>query len=187
MRYLSIDFMNPYLEEAVEKAEIDPGSIILDMSSPVMEKIRMQTTQLHKPDGMYLLVNTSSVFTDLLTEWVRSEELKGVKVVEERDVEALEDKSVDVALALFNLTDFNFNWTIDQAIRTLKVGGKLVVCDIAAREEDTVRDDLYRLYLPLHGRSGIERDFNKTMCDRGMKPLVFELKRGMITGVFQKT
>ena len=90
------------------------------------------------------------------------------------------------ALALFNITEFNFNWTIDQAIRTLRVGGKLVVCDIAAREEDTIRDDLYRFYLPLHGKSGIERGFDKTMLERGMKPLVFKVERGMITGIFQK-
>ena len=186
MRYLSIDYMNPYLAEAVKKAEIKPGSTILDLSSPVMEKIRMQTTELHKPEGQYLLVNTAPVFKDMLSEWVRLEELEGVKVIDEEDVEGLADASVDVVLALFNITEFNFNWTIDQAIRVLRVGGKLVVCDIAAREEDTIRDDLYRAYLPMQGKSGIERDMDKQLAKRGMKALVFELERGMITGIFQK-
>jgi DNA-binding PadR family transcriptional regulator len=186
MRYLSIDYLNPYLAEAVEKAEIKQGSTILDLSSPVMEKIRMRTTKLHKPDGKYLLVNTSPVFSELLSEWVRSEELEGVKVIDKDTVVDLEDESVDVVLALFNITEFNLNWTIDQAIRVLRKDGKLVICDIAAREEDTIRDDLYKAYLPMHGKSGIEKDTNKDLAKRGMKPLVYELERGMITGIFQK-
>ena len=186
MRYLSIDYLNPYLAEAVKKAEIEPGSTILDLSSPVMEKIRMKTTKLHKPDGQYLLVNTSPVFTDMLSEWVRSEELEGVKVIGKKAVESLADESIDVVLSLFNITEFNINWTVDQAIRVLRAGGKLVVCDIAAREEDTIRDDLYKVYLPLHGKSGIEKDMDKQLAKRGMKSLIYERKRGMITGIFQK-
>ena len=186
MRYLSIDYLNPYLAEAVKKAEIEPGSTILDLSSPVMEKIRMKTTELHKPDGQYLLVNTSAVFTDMLSEWVRSEELEGVKVIGKKAVESLADESIDVVLSLFNITEFNINWTVDQAIRVLRVGGKLVVCDIAAREEDTIRDDLYKVYLPLHGKSGIEKDMDKQLAKRGMKSLIYERERGMITGIFQK-
>ena len=186
MRYLSIDILNPYLAEAVKKAEIESGSTILDLSSPVMEKIRMRTTEFHKPDGQYLLVNTSPVFTELLSEWVRSEQLEGVKVIDESAVESLGDESVDVVLSLFNITELNINWTLDQAIRVLRVGGKLVVCDVAAREEDTIRDDLYKMYLPLHGKSGIERDMDKQLAKRGMKTLVYESKRGMITGIFQK-
>ncbi len=186
MRYLSIDYMNPYLEEAVEKTNIKQGSTILDLSSPVMEKIRVKTTTLHKPDGKYLLVNTSPVFTDLLSEWVRSEKLEGVKVINTETVEGLDPETVDVVLALFNITEFNTSWIESQAIRLLRPGGKLVVCDIAAREQDTVRDDLYRLYLPMHGKSGIERDFDETMSKKGMTPLVFETTRGMITGIFQK-
>lgn len=186
MRYLSIDFLNPYLAEAVKMAEIKPSSTILDLSSPVMEKIRMQTTELHKPDGQYLLVNTSPVFADALSEWVRSEELERVKVIDEEAVEGLANESVDVVLALFNITEINLNWTIDQSIRVLRIGGKLVLCDIAAREEDTIRDDLYKVYLPLHGKSGIEKDTDKELVKRGMKPLVYEKQRGMITGIFQK-
>jgi DNA-binding PadR family transcriptional regulator len=186
MRYISIDYLNPYLAEAVKKTEIEPGSNILDLSSPVMEKIRMKTTELHKPDGQYLLVNTSPVFTDMLSEWVRSEQLEGVKVIDEKAVESLADESFDVVLSLFNITEFNINWTVDQAIRVLKVGGKLVVCDIAAREEDTIRDDLYKVYLPLHGKSGIEKDMDMQLAKRGMKALVYERERGMITGIFQK-
>ena len=186
MRYLSIDFLNPYLAEAVKKADIKPDSTILDLSSPVMEKIRMQTTELHKPNGQYFLVNTSPVFAEALSEWVRSEELEGIKVIDEKGVESLGDETVDVVLALFNITEINLNWTIDQAIRVLKVGGKLVLCDIAAREEDTIRDDLYKVYMPLHGKSGIEKDTDKELVKRGMKPLVYERERGMITGIFQK-
>ena len=186
MRYLSIDFLNPYLAEAVKKADIQPDSTILDLSSPVMEKIRMKTTELHKPDGQYFLVNTSPVFADALSEWVRSEELEGIKVIDEKGVESLADETVDVVLALFNITEINLNWTIDQAIRVLKIGGKLVICDIAAREEDTIRDDLYKVYMPLHGKSGIEKDTDKELVKRGMKPLVYEKERGMITGIFQK-
>jgi ubiquinone/menaquinone biosynthesis C-methylase UbiE len=186
MRYLSIDYLNPYLAEAVKKAEIEPGSTILDLSSPVMEKIRMKTTELHKPDGHYLLVNTSPVFTDMLSEWVRSEKLEGVRVIDKKAVEGLSDESIDVVLSLFNITEFNHNWTVDQAIRVLRVGGKLVVCDIAAREEDTIRDDLYKIYLPLHGKSGIEKDMDKQLTKRGMKSLIYERERGMITGIFQK-
>lgn len=186
MRYLSIDFLNPYLEEAVEKASIEPGSTILDLSSPVMEKIRMKTTQLHVPGGNYLLVNTSPVFIDMMTEWVRSEDLEGVKVIDKEKVDSLEDESVDIVLALFNITEFNMEWTTDQAIRLLRPGGKLVVCDIAAREVDTVRDDLYRLYLPMHGKSGIERNFDETLAERGMSVISYELERGLITGVFRK-
>ena len=186
MRYLSIDYLNPYLAEAVKKAEIKPSSTILDLSSPVMEKIRMKTTELHKPNGKYLLVNTSPVFTEALSEWVRVEGLEGVEVIEEKTVEHLDAESVDVVLALFNITEINLNWTVDQAIRVLKIGGKLVICDIAAREEDTVRDDLYKVYMPLHGKSGIENDMDKELAKRGMKRLVFERQRGMITGIFQK-
>lgn len=186
MRYISIDYLNPYLAEAVKKAEIKPGSTILDLSSPVMEKIRMKTTELHKPDGEYLLVNTTPVYKDMLSEWVRSEELERVKVIDQDEVEVLAEESVDVVLALFNITELNLNWTIDQAIRVLKIGGILVVCDVAAREEDTIRDDLYRVYLPLHGKSGIENDMDKELAKRGMKPLVFERQRGMITAIFQK-
>ena len=96
------------------------------------------------------------------------------------------DESVDVVLALFNITEFNLNWTIDQALRVLRPEGKLVICDVAAREENTIRDDLYKVYMPLHGKSGIEKDMDKQLVDKGMEPLVYERQRGMITGIFQK-
>ena len=186
MRYISIDSLNPYLAEAVERADIKQGSSILDLSSPVMEKLRMKTTELHKPGGRYLLVNTTPVFAELLTEWVSSENREGVEVLDQDEVEGLSDEIVDVVLALFNVTEINLNWTVDQALRLLRVGGMLVVCDIAAREEDTIRDDLYKEYMPLHGKSGIARNLDELLSERGMKTLVFEQKRGMITGIFQK-
>ena len=186
MRHLSIDYLNPYLEEAVKRAEITPGSTILDLSSPVMEKLRMKTTELHKPDGRYLVVNTTPVFADLLGEWIRSEERERVELLDERKVEELEEEQVDVVLALFNVTEINIDWTIEQALRVLRKGGKLVICDIAAREEDTIRDDLYRMYLPMHGKSGIKEELRDEMEEAGMKTLVFEAIRGMVTGIFQK-
>ena len=61
-----------------------------------------------------------------------------------------------------------------------------MVCDVAAREEDTIRDDLYKEYMPMHGKSGINSDLDELLLERGMKTLVFERNRGLITGVFQK-
>ena len=186
MRYISIDFLNPYLEEAVEKADIKQGETILDLSSPVMEKLRMKTTELHKPHGRYLLVNTNPHFADLLGEWIRSEKRELVDLLDMEQVERLDVETVDIVLALFNITEINVEWTIDQALRLLRKGGKLVICDIAARVEDTIRDDLYKEYMPLHGKSGIDLNLDKKITERGMKALVFERKRGLITGVFQK-
>ena len=77
-------------------------------------------------------------------------------------------------------------WTIEQALRLLRKGGKLVICDIAAREEDTIRDDLYKEYMPLHGKSGIDLNLDKKLTELGMKALVFKRKRGLITGVFSE-
>jgi len=186
MRYISIDFLYPYLEEAVEKADIKQGETILDLSSPVMEKLRMKTTELHKPDGRYLLVNTNPVFSELLSEWIRSEKREAIELLDKEQVERQDGETVDIVLALFNITEINVEWTIDQALRLLRKGGKLVICDIAAREEDTIRDDLYKKYMPLHGKSGIDLNLDKKLTELGMKILVFERKRGLITGVFQK-
>jgi len=186
MRYISIDYLNPYLEEAVVKADIKPGATILDISSPVMEKLRMKTTELHKPDGRYFLVNTTPVFADLLNDWVRLENREGVEVLSKEEVEQLANGIADVVLALFNITEVNVDWSVDQALRILKKGGKFVICDIAARLGDTIRDDLYKEFLPLHGKSGIDVELDKQLAQRGMKTLLFQIERGMITGIFQK-
>jgi PadR family transcriptional regulator PadR len=186
MRYISIDFLNPYLDEAVQKTDIRQGETILDLSSPVMEKLRMKTTELHKPNGRYLLVNTNPIFSDLLSEWIRSEKRELVDLLDMEQVERLEGETVDIVLALFNITEINVEWTIEQALRLLRKGGKLVICDIAAREEDTIRDDLYKEYMPTQGKSGISLNIDKELTEKGMKVIFFEKKRGLITGIFQK-
>lgn len=185
-RYLSLDFLYPYLEEAVDKTAINPGETILDLSSPLMEKLRMKTTELHKPDGRYLLVNTNPDFTDLLREWMRSEEREFIELLDREQVERIQDETVDIVLVLFNVFELNLDWILEQASRLLRVGGKLVICDIEAREEDTIRDDLYKEYMPMHSKSGINGDLDKALAEEGMKPLVFEKNRGMITGIFQR-
>ncbi len=185
-RHISLDHLHSYLVEAVEKAGIRPGETILDFSSPLMEKLRMKTTELQKPDGRYLLVNTNPDFTKLLREWISSEERESVELLDEKDVEELQDQSIDTALVLFNIFELNTEWVFKHVLRLLKTGGKLVVCDIAARKENTIRDDLYRLYMPTHSKSGVSENLDKELAKKGLKTLVFEKNRGMITGIFKK-
>ena len=185
-RHISLDLLHPYLEEAVEKSGIRPGETVLDISSPLMEKLRMKTTELHRPGGRYLLVNTNPDFTETLREWIKSEERESVDLLEEKQVEKLRDETVDTALILFNIFELNTEWVFGQVLRLLKVGGKLVVCDIAAREENTIRDDLYKLYMPTHSKSGVSENLDKELAEKGLKTLVFNKKRGMITGIFEK-
>jgi PadR family transcriptional regulator PadR len=185
-RQISLDYLHPYLEEAVEKAVISPGETVLDISSPLMEKLRMKTTELHKPGGRYLLVNTNPDFTDLLEEWINSEDRESVELLDREQVERLGDETVDVVLILFNVYELNTEWVFDHALRLLRGGGRLVICDIAAREENTVRDDLYKEFMPTHSKSGVNANLDKELARKGMKTLVFEKRRGMITGIFQK-
>ena len=186
-RHISLDYLYPYLEEAVERAEIKSGETVLDLSSPLMEKLRLKTIELPKPDGWYLLVNTNPDFSELLSEWIKSEELESVELLDGKQVEALPDESVDIVLLLFNVFELNMDWVIAHALRLLRKGGKLVVFDVMAREEDTIRDDLYKVYMPSHSKSGVPDDFDEMMSERGMKVLVYEKIRGTITGIFQKT
>jgi len=185
-RYISLDFLYPYLEEAVERTNIMPGETVLDLSTPLMEKLRIKTIESTKPGGRCLLVNTNPDFTKLLSEWILSEELKSVELLDIKQVEKLHDETVDTVLALFNIFELNLEWITEQALRLLRVGGKLVICDIEAREEDTIRDDLYKMYMPKHSKSGIHESLEKELGEMGMKTLVFEKNRGMITGIFQK-
>jgi DNA-binding PadR family transcriptional regulator len=185
-RQISLDYLYPYLEEAVEKAGISPGETVLDVSSPLMEKLRMRTTELHRPGGRYLLVNTNPDFTDLLEEWIKSEDRESVELLDRDQGEMLRDKTVDVVLVLFNVFELNTEWVFDQALRLLRVGGRLVICDIAAREENTIRDDLYKVYMPMYSKSGVSINLDEEMAERGLRTLVFDKRRGMITGVFQK-
>lgn len=186
-RHISLDYIHPYLEEAVDRAEIKPGETVLDLSSALMEKQRLKAIELPKPDGRYLLVNTNPDFTDLLSEWIKSEELESVELLDERQVEALPDKVADVALLLFNVYELSMDWVFSQVLRLLRRGGRLVVSDIVAREENTIRDDLYKTYMPKHSKSGLPDDFDKLMTSKGMKVLFYEKERGLITGIFQKT
>jgi hypothetical protein len=151
-----------------------------------MEKLRMKTIEFPKPDGRYLLVNTNPDFTELLQEWIKSEELESVDLLNREQVEALRDETVDTVLLLFNTYELNTEWVFKQALRLLRVGGKLVVCDVAAREENTIRDDLYKEFMPLHSKSGVPDSLDKEMAEKGMNPLFYEKKRGMITGIFKK-
>jgi len=185
-RQISLDYLHPYLEEAVEKADIRPGETVLDISSPLMEKLRMKTTELHKPGGRYLLVNTNPDFADLLEEWINSEERESVELLGKGQVENLLEETVDTVLVLFNVFELNTEWVFEQVLRLLRVGGKLVVCDIAAREENTIRDDLYKVYMPMYSKSGVSINLDEELAERGMKTLVFDKRRGMITGIFQK-
>jgi PadR family transcriptional regulator PadR len=185
-RHISLDYLYPYLEKAVERVEIKPGETVLDLSTPLMEKLRLKTIELPKPDGRYLLVNTNPDFTDLLSEWIKSEELESVELLDEKQLEALPDETVDTALLLFNVFELDMDWIFTHALRLLRKGGKLVVFDIMAREQDTIRDDLYKIYMPNHSKSGVPDDFDEMMSERGMKVLVYEKMRGTITGVFQK-
>jgi DNA-binding PadR family transcriptional regulator len=185
-RYISLDFLYPYLEEAVERTNIMPGETVLDLSTPLMEKLRIKAIESPKPGGRYLLVNTNPDFTKLLSEWILSEELESVELLDIEQVEELPDETVDTVLALFNIFELNLEWITEQALRLLRVGGKLVICDIEAREEDTIRDDLYKMYMPKHSKSGIHESLEKELAERRMKTLVFDKNRGMITGIFQK-
>jgi PadR family transcriptional regulator PadR len=185
-RYISLDFMRPYLEEAAEKAAIQPGETVLDLSSPLMEKLRMKIIMRNQPDGRYLLVNTVPDFASLLSEWITSEELDSVTLIDREDVEQLQDGSVDTVLAFYNIFELNLEWVIGQSLRLLRGGGKLVICDIEAREENTIRDDLYRIYMPRYSKSGIHETLDEELEERGMKTLVYEKKRGLITAIFGK-
>ncbi len=186
-RHISLDYLYPYLEEAVDRAEIRSGETVLDLSSPLMEKLRLKTIELPKPDGRYLLVNTNPDFYELLCEWIKSEELDSVELLDEKQVEALPDETVDIALLLFNVFELNMDWVFNHALRLLRKGGRLALFDVMAREEDTIRDDLYKIYMPMHSKSGVPDDFDKMMAERGMKVLVYERMRGTITGIFQKS
>jgi len=185
-RYISLDFMRPYLEEAAEKADIQPGETVLDLSSPLMEKLRMKIIERNQPDGRYLLVNTVPDFAGLLSEWITSEELDSVTLIDREDVEQLQEGSIDTVLAFYNIFELNLEWVIGQSLRLLRGGGKLVICDIEAREENTIRDDLYRIYMPGHSKSGIHETLDEELEERGMKTLVYEKKRGLITAIFRK-
>ena len=185
-RYISLSYLRPFLEEAAERAGIQPGETVLDLSSPLMEKLRMKIIEKNQPGGRYLLVNTVPDFAGLLSEWIASEELDSVELIDREDVERLQDESVDTVLTFYNVFELNFDWVIQQSLRLLRVGGKLVMCDIEAREEDTIRDDIYRIYMPGHSKSGIHETLNEDLEGRGMKTLVYEKKRGLITGIFQK-
>jgi len=185
-RHISLDYLHPYLEEAVERAEIKPGETVLDLSNPLMEKLRLKIIELLKPSGKYLLMNTNPDFSDLLSEWIKSEELESVELLDEKKVEALPDETVDIALLLFNVFELNMEWVFTQALRLLRLDGKLVVFDVMAREEDTIRDDLYKIYMPMHSKSGVPDDLDEMMTEKGMNILVYEKMRGTITGIFQK-
>ena len=185
-RYISLDFMRPYLEEAAEKADIQPGETVLDLSSPLMEKLLMKIIERNQPDGRYLLVNTVPDFAGLLSEWITSEELDSVTLIDREDVEQLQEGSIDTVLAFYNIFELNLEWVIGQSLRLLRGGGKLVICDIEAREENTIRDDLYRIYMPGHSKSGIHETLDEELEERGMKTLVYEKKRGLITAIFRK-
>jgi DNA-binding PadR family transcriptional regulator len=185
-RHISLDYLHPYLEEAVERAEIKSGETVLDLSTPLMEKLRLKIIELLKPSGKYLLMNTNPDFSDLLSEWIKSEELESVELLDEKKVEALPDETVDIALLLFNVFELNMEWVFTQALRLLRLDGKLVVFDVMAREEDTIRDDLYKIYMPMHSKSGVTDDLDEMMTEKGMNILVYEKMRGTITGIFQK-
>ena len=185
-RHISMNYLSPFLMEAVEKAGIQAGSTILDLSSPLMEKIRMKAIQLNQPEGKYILVNTVPEYSDSLEEWISSEELESVLLIDREAVDGLQDLSFDTVLILYNIFELNEDWTLSNALRLLKKGGKLVICDIEAREADTIRDDLYKEYMPTYSKSGISEEIKDELEKRGMKTLVFEKNRGLITGIFQK-
>ena len=185
-RHISMNYLSPFLMEAVEKAGIQAGSTILDLSSPLMEKIRMKAIQLNQPEGKYILVNTVPEYSDSLEEWISSEELESVLLIDREAVDELQDLSFDTVLILYNIFELNEDWTLSNALRLLKKGGKLVICDIEAREADTIRDDLYKEYMPSYSKSGLREEIKEELEKMGMKTLVFEKNRGLITGIFQK-
>jgi len=185
-RHISLDYLHPYLEEIVERANLKPGETVLDVSSLLMEKLRQKTIEETSPDGRYMLVNTNPEFDSLLTEWIKSEELDSVELLDKKRVDTFPDGTVDVVLLLFNIFELNMEWSFSTAIRVLRTGGRLVVCDIMAREEDTIRDDLYKVYMPNHSKSGLPNNLDLVMAERGMKNVFFELTRGMVMGIFEK-
>jgi DNA-binding PadR family transcriptional regulator len=185
-RHISLDYLHPYLEETVEKTNLQPGETVLDVSSLLMEKLRRKTIEQTRPDGRYMLVNTNPEFDNVLTEWIKSEELDSVELFDKKQVDAFPDGGVDVVLLLFNVFELSMEWSFSTSIRVLRPGGRLVVCDIMAREEDTIRDDLYKVYMPMHSKSGLPNNLDEVMAERGMKPLFFEITRGMVMGIFEK-
>lgn len=185
-RHISLDYLHPYLEENVEKTNLQPGETVLDVSSLLMEKLRRKTIEKTSPDGRYMLVNTNPEFSDLVTDWIKSEELDSVELLDKKQVEAFPEGTVDVVLLLFNVFELNMEWSFSTSIRVLRTGGRLVVCDILAREEDTIRDDLYKVYMPNHSKSGLPNNLDEIITEKGMKPKIFEITRGMVMGIFEK-
>ena len=185
-RHISLDYLHPYMEEVVKKTKLQPGETVLDVSSLLMEKLRRKTIEQTSPDGRYMLVNTNPEFDNLLTEWIKSEELDSVELLDKKQVDAFPNGGVDVVLLLFNVFELNMDWSFSTAFRLLRTGGRLVVCDIMAREEDTIRDDLYKIYMPNHSKSGLPNNLDEIMAEKGMKPLFFDIKRGMVMGIFEK-
>ena len=182
-QYIAVHKINPIFEEAADAVGIEPGDVVVDLSTPHIEKLRMKMAPRTQPGGRYVLLSANEDFMDALNEWVSYEELGDlVEIVDREGLRGVSDGSVDKVLMLFNLYDKGLGWLIAETARILKPGGRAVISDITARKGATVRDELYEEFMPEHSRSGIDDSIlGPELSRRGLRITDRWEKKGVIT------
>jgi len=182
-QYIAVHRISPVFEEAVEVLGIEPGDVVVDLSTPHIEKLRMKMAPKTLPGGRYVVLSAYEDFIDALNEWVSYEDLEDlVEIVDREALRGVPDGSVDKVLILYNLHDNGLGWMIAETARILKPEGRAVISDIVARRGATVRDELYEEFMPEHSRSGIDESIlGPELSSQGLRVTDRWEKKGVVT------